>query len=90
MFLSSFSLLSLAIHVLGHASSQSVLGLERPAADPYAQAAYAAPYDDGLFTPVEDLGALSAEAFTTLDHPSFPGYSVRIKKTVFECDKDST
>jgi carboxypeptidase C (cathepsin A) len=88
MFLSSFSLLSLVI--LGHASSQSVLGSKHPAANIYAQSPYAAPYDDGLFTPVEDLSALSADSFTTLGHPFFPNYSVRIKKTVFDCDTKST
>lgn len=87
MFLSSLGLLTLA--VLSHASSQSVLGLDQPAANPLAQYAYAAPYDDGLFTPVEDLNTLSVDSFTTLGHPSFPKYSVRIKKTVFECDSDS-
>ena len=87
MFLSSFSLLSLAI--LGHASSQSVLGLKHPA-NSYAQSAYAAPYDDGLFTPVEDLSALSTDSFTTLSHPFFPNYSVRIKQTTFDCDTQST
>lgn len=87
MFLSSFSLLSLVI--LGHASSQSVLGSKHPA-NIYAQSPYAAPYDDGLFTPVEDLSALSTDSFTTLGHPFFPNYSVRIKKTVFDCDTKST
>ena len=90
MFLSSFSLLSLAI--LGHTSSQSVLGfkLKHPAANSYAQSAYVAPYDDGLFTPAEDLSALSTDSFTTLGHPFFPNYSVRIKQTTFDCDTKST
>ena len=88
MFLSSFSLLSLAI--LGHASSQSVFGLKHPAANPYTQSAYAAPYGDGLFTPLGDLSALSTDSFTTLRHPLFASYSVRIKQTVFDCDKQST
>ncbi|PCH38417.1 serine carboxypeptidase [Wolfiporia cocos MD-104 SS10] len=43
------------------------------------------PYDAGLFTPVEDLSVLSASAFTTLGHPLFPDYNVRIKKSDF-CD----
>ena len=73
MFLRSFSLLSLA--VLGHASSQSVLG---PAANSYAQSASAAPYDDES---VKGLNALSTDSFTTTGHPLFPEYSVRIKKT---------
>lgn len=88
MFLSSFSLLSLA--VLGHASSQSVLGLKHPVANPYTQSTYAAPYDDGIFTPLGDLSALSTDSFTTLRHPLFTSYSVRIKQTVFDCDNKST
>ena len=44
-----------------------------------------APYDAGLFTPVEDLGVLSTTKFTTLAHPAFPQYNVRIKKSDF-CD----
>ncbi|KAK0205914.1 serine carboxypeptidase [Desarmillaria ectypa] len=42
-------------------------------------------YDAGLFTPLEDLSLLSYSEFTTLSHPAFPKYSVRIKKTDF-CD----
>ena len=42
-------------------------------------------YDDGLFSPVEDLGVLSVSEFTTLGHPLFPDYNVRIKKSDF-CD----
>ncbi|KAG6873261.1 hypothetical protein C0995_001035 [Termitomyces sp. Mi166 len=42
-------------------------------------------YDDGLFTPVEDLSALSQNEYTLLGHPTFPAHSVRIKKTKF-CD----
>ena len=42
-------------------------------------------YDAGLFTPVEDLGLLSTSDFTTLGHPLFPNYNVRIKKSDF-CD----
>lgn len=88
MFLTgSLGLLSLAI--LSHASSQTVLGLKRPAAGSYAQSTYAAPYDDGLFTPVEELSVLSFDGFTTLGHPSFPEYSVRMKRTVFECEPDA-
>jgi hypothetical protein len=43
-------------------------------------------YADGLFTPVESLSSLSDNAFTTMGHPFFPRYSVRIKKSQF-CDK---
>ncbi|KAJ2911929.1 hypothetical protein MD484_g8484, partial [Candolleomyces efflorescens] len=38
-------------------------------------------YDSGLFTALEDLGALSETQYTTLSHPAFPRHSVRIKKT---------
>jgi hypothetical protein len=44
-----------------------------------------AKYDDGLFTPFEDLHALSTSQFTTLGHPLFPNYNVRIKESDF-CD----
>ncbi|KAJ7057230.1 serine carboxypeptidase [Mycena amicta] len=43
-------------------------------------------YDDGLFTPMEDMNALSASEFTVLSHPVFPNYNVRIKKSPF-CDE---
>ena len=42
-------------------------------------------YDEGLFTPLEDLSALSGSDFTHMSHPIFPRYAVRIKKTKF-CD----
>jgi len=42
-------------------------------------------YNEGLFTPAEDLSILLESQFTTLSHPSFPRYSVRIKKSSF-CD----
>jgi hypothetical protein len=45
-----------------------------------------AAYDDGLFTPsVESLSALSPDTFTRLEHPAYPHYSVRVKKSKF-CD----
>lgn len=44
-----------------------------------------ASYADGLFTPVESLSAVSSSEFTTLGHPFFPNYSVRIRKSQF-CD----
>ncbi|KAH9487388.1 Carboxypeptidase Y-like protein A [Psilocybe cubensis] len=43
-------------------------------------------YADGLFTPVESLSSLSTSSFTTLGHPFFPRYSVRVKKSQF-CDE---
>ncbi|KAJ7765302.1 serine carboxypeptidase [Mycena metata] len=42
-------------------------------------------YDDGLFTPMEDMNILSETEFTVLSHPVFPQYNVRIKKSTF-CD----
>lgn len=42
-------------------------------------------YDDGIFSPLEDLSLLSTSEFTTLGHPLFPDYDVRIKKSDF-CD----
>ncbi|PPQ83849.1 hypothetical protein CVT25_000908 [Psilocybe cyanescens] len=45
-----------------------------------------ATYADGLFTPVESLSSLSTSEFTTLGHPFFPHYSVRVKKSQF-CDE---
>ncbi|KAL4246570.1 Carboxypeptidase [Abortiporus biennis] len=43
-------------------------------------------YDDSnLFSPFEDLAALSSTEFTTLGHPVFPNYQVRLKKSKF-CD----
>jgi hypothetical protein len=43
-------------------------------------------YDEGMFTPVEDLHALSQNTYTTLAHPAFPKHSVRIKKSSHFCD----
>ncbi|TFK38772.1 serine carboxypeptidase [Crucibulum laeve] len=43
-------------------------------------------YDHGLFSPMEDLSALSETSFTTLAHPFFPHYSVRVKKSPV-CDE---
>lgn len=43
-------------------------------------------YDDGLFSPAEDLHILSSSYFTRLTHPLHPGYGVRIKKSHF-CDE---
>lgn len=42
-------------------------------------------YNEGLFTPAEDLSILSETEYTTLSHPEFPRYSVRVKKSPF-CD----
>jgi hypothetical protein len=44
-------------------------------------------YNDRLFTPVvESLSALGTDKFMKLEHPVFPNYSVRIKKSEF-CDE---
>ncbi|RPD57086.1 serine carboxypeptidase [Lentinus tigrinus ALCF2SS1-6] len=43
------------------------------------------PYNEGLFTPVEDLHILSTSEYTSLRHPSLPQYNVRIKQSQF-CD----
>lgn len=43
-------------------------------------------YNHDLFSPVEDLSNLSENGFTTLAHPAFPRYNVRMKKTSF-CDE---
>lgn len=43
-------------------------------------------YDDGLFTPFEDLKSLSDDQFTTFRHAFHPGYGVRLKKSHF-CDE---
>ena len=42
-------------------------------------------YDSGLFSPIEDLNALSFADYSILAHPAFPKYQVRIKKSDF-CD----
>ncbi|OAX41425.1 serine carboxypeptidase [Rhizopogon vinicolor AM-OR11-026] len=74
------------------ATAQSFLGLgtssQRTSKLPVKSFApsYAASYDDGLFTPVEHLGVLSEDQFTTLSHPVLPNYSVRIKKSSDFCD----
>ncbi|KAF8907721.1 serine carboxypeptidase [Gymnopilus junonius] len=42
-------------------------------------------YDESLFSPLERLSVLSESEFTTLGHPAFPKYNVRVKKSHF-CD----
>jgi hypothetical protein len=51
---------------------------------PFAYASQS--YDEGLFTPFEDLQALSSSEFTSIGHPLFPNHNVRIKKSHF-CDE---
>ncbi|KAI0354042.1 serine carboxypeptidase [Trametes cingulata] len=60
-------------------SSWSAVSLQSPV-DPSAA------YDAGLFTPLNDLDALSASEFTVLEHPAFPRHSVRVKQSRF-CDE---
>ncbi|KAF9042259.1 serine carboxypeptidase [Panaeolus papilionaceus] len=43
-------------------------------------------YDEGLFNPIGDFSVLSDTNFTTLRHPEFPKYGVRIKKSSTFCD----
>ena len=72
-------------------STVAVLGLAVSAAVDAAQQPFSvgtnafASYDAGLFRPMEDMELLSTSAFTTLSHPFFPKYNVRIKKSDF-CD----
>lgn len=73
------------------ATSQSFLGLGTQAgSEPPKQKSFPQPclagYDGVLFTPFEQFGALSEVQFTTLGHPVFPHYSVRIKKSSDFCD----
>lgn len=42
-------------------------------------------YNAGMFTPLGELGSLTASEFTTLAHPAFPRHSVRVKQSHF-CD----
>ncbi|TFK48037.1 serine carboxypeptidase [Heliocybe sulcata] len=42
-------------------------------------------YDTGLFSPLGSLTALKEDQFTTLHHPFFPRYEVRVKRSDF-CD----
>ncbi|KAI0784828.1 serine carboxypeptidase [Abortiporus biennis] len=43
-------------------------------------------YDASLFSPYEDLSSLSALEYTTLGHPAFPKYQVRLKQSKEFCD----
>ncbi|KAI0714521.1 serine carboxypeptidase [Earliella scabrosa] len=53
------------------------------------QEVFATPrYHVGVFTPFEDLHALPTSSYTTLQHPSFPAHSVRIKESHF-CDGET-
>ena len=83
----------LCVALTASATTQSFFGLgtsgrrtSKPPIKSFVQLPYIKHYDDGLFTPVEHLGALSEAQFTTLSHPVFPNYSIRIKKSSDFCD----
>ena len=76
------SLLVAGIAVASSSVVDASLNLQRPLKSddvPFAS------YDEGLFTPIEDLGLLSSSEFMVIGHPLFPDYNVRIKKSGF-CD----
>ncbi|KAI0769995.1 serine carboxypeptidase [Fomes fomentarius] len=75
MQLYAISLFALVITAAGAGASQLPLG---------KQNVFSA-YDEDLFTPLGDLSALSTTEFTTLNHPAFPHYNVRVKQSHF-CD----
>ncbi|KAI0071137.1 serine carboxypeptidase [Panus rudis PR-1116 ss-1] len=86
MFTSPLSLLGLAATV-GHCSAQHVFGVASPPGSLNVNPNVAFEgYDEGLFSPMEDLSLLSSDSFTTLTHPVFPKYSVRVKKSTDFCD----
>ncbi|PPQ69455.1 hypothetical protein CVT26_002865 [Gymnopilus dilepis] len=68
--------LAVALSFLTLASAQQTV---------FSAAASHQSYDSGLFSPLEDLSVLSETEFTTLGHPAFPNYNVRVKKSNF-CD----
>ncbi|TFK38771.1 serine carboxypeptidase [Crucibulum laeve] len=93
MFSKAFSLATLSALVVGAVAAQSYFSVpvdsgarhNSASRKPVSYANYA-PYDEGLFNPIEDLSILSETEFTSLTHPVFPNYNVRIKKTSF-CDE---
>ncbi|KIP06688.1 hypothetical protein PHLGIDRAFT_128116 [Phlebiopsis gigantea 11061_1 CR5-6] len=77
-----FSALSGSVALLGLVVSSTVGAVQQS----FSVGANAfASYDAGLFSPMEDMNLLSTAEFTTLSHPFFPKYNVRIKKSDF-CD----
>ena len=70
--------------LLGLAVSSTVGAAQQPLSVNSANT-FGTSYDAGLFSPMEDLNLLSTAEFTTLNHPFFPNYNVRIKKSDF-CD----
>lgn len=77
-----FSAFATGVALLGLAASSVVSAIQQPFA--FGGGKFQS-YDAGLFSPLEDLGLLSTSEFTTLGHPAFPNYNVRIKKSDF-CD----
>ncbi|KXN88058.1 hypothetical protein AN958_07790 [Leucoagaricus sp. SymC.cos] len=77
-----FITLALALGV----STTSVLSAQYPLEPDNARYGLPTVYDDGLFSPLEDLSFLSSQTYTTLRHPVFPRHRVRIKKSHEFCD----
>ncbi|KAK7690229.1 hypothetical protein QCA50_006882 [Cerrena zonata] len=78
----SLSLAALTVAAIVSASTaQQPFGSQLPIASNAFET-----YDNGLFSPLEDLNLLSTDSFTTLTHPVFPKHSVRIKKSSDFCD----
>ncbi|KAF9467031.1 serine carboxypeptidase [Collybia nuda] len=71
---------ALALPILSALAASSKTLFTQQATDYSAQQ-----YDEGLFTPFESLSLLSETEFTNIQHPVFPHYNVRIKKSHF-CD----
>jgi carboxypeptidase C (cathepsin A) len=92
MFTKGRALSILCFALAAGATTQTFLGLGNPNRGTSRQPvksftqSFTAPYNEGLFMPVEELSALSEAQFTTLGHPVFPNYSVRIKKSSDFCD----
>ncbi|KAJ3753039.1 serine carboxypeptidase [Lentinula raphanica] len=80
MFVKSFSLLVL---VLGGLASQVPLTTTYTVANTSSHSD--ANWEPQFFTPLESLSFVKDSTFSTLSHPFFPKYSVRIKKSGF-CD----
>ena len=79
MFVGAISVVLLYLAASVHARAQKAFAINSPISPSFDR------YDDGLFSPLEDLSLLSISHFTTLSHPAFPKYGVRVKKSRF-CD----
>ena len=73
------------VHLLGVYIHGLTVGASWNTPGPMQVQDASAQYDEGLFTPLERLDALSPTHFTTLAHPAFPHHSVRVKESYF-CD----